>query len=188
MMKLKFLLLAVLLIAAVSCSTQDDESVVGLSAPELVVSDVTDTSFKVSWKAVEGAEEYKYEFDGKTDAVTETELTFSGLEAGATYTLKVKAVSAAAESEWAESSVTLLPKEEVAFNLEVRAEGFDLYVKTTPSDKDFTYYMEPVPESVFLEAGSDPAVLFGKMMSEYKNFFGSAQAAYDKICMKGDKN
>lgn len=82
MMKLKFLLLAVLLIAAVSCSTQDDESVVGLSAPELVVSDVTDTSFKVSWKAVEGAEEYKYEFDGKTDAVTETELTFSGLEAG----------------------------------------------------------------------------------------------------------
>lgn len=188
MMKLKFLLLAVLLIAAVSCSTQDDESVVGLSAPELVVSDVTDTSFKVSWKAVEGAEEYKYEFDGKTDAVTETELTFSGLEAGATYTLKVKAVSAAAESEWAESSVTLLPKEEVAFNLEVRAEGFDLYVQTTPSDKDFTYYMEPVPESVFLEAGSDPAVLFGKMMSEYKNFFGSAQAAYDKICMTGDKN
>lgn len=84
--------------------------------------------------------------------------------------------------------MTLLPKEEVAFNLEVRAEGFDLYVQTTPSDKDFTYYMEPVPESVFLEAGSDPAVLFGKMMSEYKNFFGSAQAAYDKICMTGDKN
>lgn len=103
-MRLKLLLFAAILIAAVSCSTQDDESVVSLPAPELVVSDVTDSSFKVSWKAIEGAEAYQYEFDGKTDVVTETELAFSGLEAGATYTLKVKAVSSATESEWAEST------------------------------------------------------------------------------------
>ena len=45
-MRLKLLLFAAILIAAVSCSTQDDESVVSLPAPELVVSDVTDSSFK----------------------------------------------------------------------------------------------------------------------------------------------
>ena len=189
-MRLKLLLFAAILIAAVSCSTQDDESVVSLPAPELVVSDVTDSSFKVSWKAIEGAEAYQYEFDGKTDVVTETELAFSGLEAGATYTLKVKAVSSATESEWAESTVTLNPKEEVPleFNMEVQMDGFDLYVKTSPSDKDATYYLEPIPESMFLEAGSDPAVLFKKMMTDYAGFFGSVSAAYNKICMTGDKS
>ena len=189
-MKLKLLLFAAILIAAVSCSTQDDEAVSSLSVPELVISDVTDSSFKVSWESVEGAEEYQYEFDGETGAVTETELSFSNLEAGATYALKVKAVSSAAESAWAESSVTLLPKEEVplAFNLEARAEGFDLYVTTSPSDKDATYYMEPLPESMYLEAGGDVEALFKRMMSDYTNFFGSVEAAYNRICMKGDKN
>lgn len=89
-------------------------------------------------------------------------MTFSELEAGATYTLKVKAVSAETESEWAESSVTLNLKEEVKFNLQVNIDGYDLYVQTSPTDKDFKYYMEPVPESMFLEAGSDPAVLIEK--------------------------
>lgn len=187
-MKLKLFLFVAILIAAVSCKTQDDESVFSLSAPELEISDVTDSSFKVTWKAIEGAEEYQYEFDGKTGAVAETELTFSELEAGATYTLKVKAVSAETESEWAESSVTLNPKEEVKFNLQVNIDGYDLYVQTSPTDKDFKYYMEPVPESMFLEAGSDPAVLIEKMMATYEQFYGSASAAYNNIVMSGDKN
>lgn len=76
-MKLKLFLFVAILIAVVSCKTQDDESVFSLSAPELEISDVTDSSFKVTWKAIEGAEEYQYEFDGKTGAVAETELTLS---------------------------------------------------------------------------------------------------------------
>lgn len=102
------ILAAAFLVLAVSCSKEKkEEEPTILSAPELSVAETTTDSFKVTWEAVEGAEKYGYEFEGNSDYVSETELSFSGLEAGATYSLKVKSVSASAESEWAEISVTL---------------------------------------------------------------------------------
>lgn len=187
-----FVFAAALLLAAVSCRKDGTEPVDGLSAPELKLAAKTATSFEVVWEPVEGASSYGYEFEGKDGNTQETALSFSGLVSDRTYTLKVRALSGTDESEWAEISVELKsdgqkPGPDVEFNLEVRSEGTDVIVKTTPSDKEFPYYFEPVPESMFVAAGSDAEAFFRQMMSDYTVYFGSAEAAFGKLAKTGDK-
>lgn len=187
-MKTRLLFAAACLLAALSCTKQSETPEEVLSAPVLKLEEKTETSFKVVWEPVEGAEKYGYEFEGTSDTVTGTELSFTELEPGATYTLKVKSVSSESESEWAEIDVTLDEKqpEPFSFNMSVTSEGMTITVVTSPTDKEKTYYFEPVPKSLYEEFGSDAEALFTSMMSEYTQYYGSAAAAYEKICMKGD--
>lgn len=180
---------AACLLAVSSCNkvVETDDGV--LSAPVLKLEEKTETSFRVVWEPVEGAEKYGYEFEGTSGQVDVAEITLSGLEPGSSYCLKVKSISSDAESEWAEIAVTLDENQPVpfSFNMKVSAEGMTVKVVTSPTDKEATYYFEPVPKSLFEEFGSDPEALFASMMSDYMRHYGSAAAAYEKICMKGDK-
>lgn len=187
-----FVFAAALLLAAVSCKKEGTEPVDGLSAPELKLVTKTSTSFEVLWAPVEGASSYGYEFEGEDGNTLETSLSFTELESGRVYTLKVRALSETDKSDWDEISVELEPDgqepgTDVEFNLEVRSEGTDIIVKTAPSDKEFPYYFEPIPESMFAAAGSDAEAFFRQMMSDYMGYFGSAEAAFGKLAKTGDK-
>lgn len=104
------ILAAAFLVIAASCNKEKpEEEPISLSAPQLSVAETTTDSFRITWEPVEGAEKYAYEFQGSNDYVTVTELSFTGLEPGETYNVKVKSVSSSTESEWAEIDVTLEP-------------------------------------------------------------------------------
>lgn len=195
-MKTKFILfVAACLMLAASCEKNqgNGDGDKELAAPALEIKETTPTSFKVIWSAVEGAEKYDYEFNGQAESVDKTELEFTGLETDKTYTLKVRSVSESQSlvSDWAEISVELKSGEtpaSVEFNLSVTSEGLNVIVKTAPSDKTFPYYVEPIPASMYEAAGNDPEAFFSQMMSDYAVAFGSASAAYDKICKTGDQD
>ena len=157
------LLCAALLAAAVSCNT-DEEGIV-LSTPVLSIADTTSTSFTVAWEAVENADMYTYEFGEDQASTEELSVTFDGLVPDSMYTVKVKAVSTSAsvESEWAEISVTLLSQDSEIPKLNLVAEmtdRFTLNVRTSPTDKELPYYFEPVPGSMYEDAGNEPEAVF----------------------------
>lgn len=88
-----------------------------LGKPELTVSDIIASGFKVSWKAVKNAEKYVYKVgDAAEKETTELSFTADALKHSTEYTVKVKAVPSAAqaeysvESEWAETKVTTAGK------------------------------------------------------------------------------
>ena len=185
------LLCAALLAAAVSCNT-DEEGIV-LSTPVLSIADTTSTSFTVAWEAVENADMYTYEFGEDQASTEELSVTFDGLVPDSMYTVKVKAVSTSAsvESEWAEISVTLLSQEAETPKLNIVAEmtdRFTLNVRTSPTDKELPYYFEPVPGSVYEDAGNEPEAVLQDMLASYLRYYGDAAAAYAELAMTGDRN
>lgn len=185
------LLCAALLAAAVSCNT-DEEGIV-LSTPVLSIADTTSTSFTVAWEAVENADMYTYEFGEDQASTEELSVTFDGLVPDSMYTVKVKAVSTSAsvESEWAEISVTLLSQDSEIPKLNIVAEmtdRFTLNVRTSPTDKELSYYFEPLPGSVYEDAGNEPEAVLQDMLASYLQYYGDAAAAYAELAMTGDRN
>lgn len=186
-----FFYAAAFALLAVSCDKNSGEDM-QLQAPVLELAGSTASSFRVVWNAVDGADSYDYEFDGSQGRTELTELEFSGLVTDTVYSLKVRSVATQSElvSDWAEISVDLTGEgvQSVTFNLEAIAEGMKIVVTTSPSDKNFPYYLEPVPASMYDEAGSDAETFFKNMMTEFGAYFGSPSAAFDEISMVGDQN
>lgn len=82
-----------------------------LATPTLNVADQNETSFTVSWSAVQNAVSYGYTLnDGAEQNTAETSVSFTDLEAG-TYTVKVKAIAPEGDefedSQWGSISVTI---------------------------------------------------------------------------------
>ena len=185
------LLCAAVLAAAVSCNT-DEEGVV-LDTPVLSIADTTSTSFTVAWEAVENADMYTYEFREEQASTESLSVTFDGLIPDSMYTVKVKAVSTSAsvESEWAEISVTLLSQEAETPKLNLVAEmtdRFTLNVRTSPTDKELSYYFEPLPGSVYEDAGNEPEAVLQDMLASYLQYYGDAATAFAELAMTGDGN
>lgn len=182
---------AAVLAAAVSCNT-DEEGVV-LDTPVLSIADTTSTSFTVAWEAVENADMYTYEFREEQASTESLSVTFDGLIPDSMYTVKVKAVSTSAsvESEWAEISVTLLSQEAETPKLNLVAEmtdRFTLNVRTSPTDKELSYYFEPLPGSVYEDAGNEPEAVLQDMLASYLQYYGDAATAFAELAMTGDGN
>ncbi len=182
---------AAVLAAAVSCNT-DEEGVV-LDTPVLSIADTTSTSFTVAWEAVENADMYTYEFREEQASTESLSVTFDGLIPDSMYTVKVKAVSTSAsvESEWAEISVTLLSQEAETPKLNLVAEmtdRFALNVRTSPTDKELSYYFEPLPGSVYEDAGNEPEAVLQDMLASYQQYYGDAATAFAELAMTGDGN
>ena len=164
-----------------------------LSTPVLSIADTTSTSFTVAWEAVENADMYTYEFGEDQASTEELSVTFDGLVPDSMYTVKVKAVSTSAsvESEWAEISVTLLSQDSEIPKLNLVAEmtdRFTLNVRTSPTDKELPYYFEPVPGSMYEDAGNEPEAVLQDMLASYLRYYGDAAAAYAELAMTGDRN
>ena len=183
---------AAVLAAVVSCNT--DEKGVVLDTPVLSIADTTSTSFTVAWEAVENADMYTYEFREEQASTESLSVTFDGLIPDSMYTVKVKAVSTSAsvESEWAEISVTLLSQEAETPKLNLVAEmtdRFTLNVRTSPTDKELSYYFEPpLPGSVYEDAGNEPEAVLQDMLASYLQYYGDAATAFAELAMTGDGN
>lgn len=116
---------------------------VKLAAPVLAVdsTSLSETSFTVTWSAVENAVAYAYVLDNSEEqTVNTTNASFSGLTAGTQYTVKVKSVAAEEngeylDSEWTAINVTTLspeePDEPAVEEIIVDPESLSLYVGET---------------------------------------------------------
>lgn len=152
-----------------------------LAAPVLEKSAITDSSFTISWEAVENAEGYVYDFGGEEKSTAETSVDFSGLEAETDYTVRVKATSSAentADSEWSEITVTTLEKEEEP-DIPVE-EGLTFTV--TDDDITSTYiYMTVIP--------SDETAQYSYILTDTKTVEGYSdlsELAYLLINISGE--
>lgn len=182
---------AAVLAAVTACKTDEDGIV--LETPVLSIADTTSTSFTVAWEAVENADMYTYEFREEQASTESLSVTFDGLIPDSMYTVKVKAVSTSAsvESEWAEISVTLLSQEAETPKLNLVAEmtdRFTLNVRTSPTDKELSYYFEPLPGSVYEDAGNEPEAVLQDMLASYQQYYGDAATAFAELAMTGDGN
>ena len=78
-----------------------------LETPVVEASDVAETSFTISWGAVEGADSYTVNLKGKNYSTTETSYKFENLNAGE-YSVRVKAIGAGyKDSDFGSVTVTL---------------------------------------------------------------------------------
>ena len=191
-MKQRSILLCAAVLAAVTACKTDEDGIV-LGTPVLSIADTTSTSFTVAWEAVENADMYTYEFREEQASTESLSVTFDGLIPDSMYTVKVKAVSTSAsvESEWAEISVTLLSQEAETPKLNLVAEmtdRFTLNVRTSPTDKELSYYFEPLPGSVYEDAGNEPEAVLQDMLASYLQYYGDAATAFAELAMTGDGN
>ena len=108
------MMIAAAVFAFAACEkTGDDDGTTGggnnggkLATPELAETH-TETSFTLTWGAVENAEAYMLNLDGKFHNTEECSYTFENLNAGS-YTVRVKATAEGyEESDWAKITVTL---------------------------------------------------------------------------------
>lgn len=108
------MMIAAAVFAFAACEkTGDDDGTTGggnkggkLATPELAETH-TETSFTLTWGAVENAEAYMLNLDGKFHNTEECSYTFENLNAG-NYTVRVKATAEGyEESDWAKITVTL---------------------------------------------------------------------------------
>ena len=93
----------------VSCGKQETNPVM-LETPVANISNSTETSFTVSWEAVENAAYYLYIFNSSTQGTTdENSIEFTGLTEGEKYTFIIKAVaekeSVYQDSKWSIKAV-----------------------------------------------------------------------------------
>ncbi len=182
---------AAVLAAVTACKTDEDGIV--LETPVLSIADTTSTSFTVAWEAVENADMYTYEFREEQASTESLSVTFDGLTPDSMYAVRVKAVSTSAsvESDWAEISVTLLSQEAETPKLNIVAEmtdRFTLNVRTSPTDKELSYYFEPLPGSVYEDAGNEPEAVLQDMLASYLQYYGDAATAFAELAMTGDGN
>lgn len=78
-----------------------------LETPVVEASEVAETSFTISWGAVEGADSYTVNLKGKNYSTTETSYKFENLNAGE-YSVRVKAIGAGyKDSDFGSVTVTL---------------------------------------------------------------------------------
>ena len=94
-MKNQIIIPAIILSALmiVSCGKQETNPVM-LETPVANISNSTETSFTVSWEAVENAAYYLYIFNSSTQGTTdENSIEFTGLTEGEKYTFIIKAVA-----------------------------------------------------------------------------------------------
>ncbi|HIZ85429.1 MAG TPA: hypothetical protein IAC04_02950 [Candidatus Coprenecus stercoravium] len=185
------LLLAAGALSVVSCKNDKGQTTM-LQAPELSIEGQTSTSFAVVWNAVEGADQYSYEFNGQTDKTTETRLEFKDLVTDTVYVVKVKAGSSVtgSESEWAERTVTLsssMINTDGSFEVSTTSNGTDLTVNIVPKDKEMPYFVDVLPESYYVEDfGSDKDSAFnGILLTAYNTY---ADDAFDEINLTGDRS
>ncbi len=96
MKNIKGLVLAAVIVAAVSsCAKEDElrEQTGPLPAPDVIVTELGRTGFTVSWDAVTDAGGYAYSFNaGEEQTTRNTSLVFSDLEPSASYVFTVKTV------------------------------------------------------------------------------------------------
>lgn len=126
--------------------------------PEITVSDLTTTSFMLSWNEVEKSSGFIYTFGLKGESVeetatTETEMSFSGLTPGATYVFRLRSVPSEeyeAEydpSSWAEENITLpLPQPLAAPTVKVeRASSIHTEIswQAVPDAAQYEYMLDP---------------------------------------------
>lgn len=187
---------AIVATAFVSCNRDELKDTV-LDAPVLEVSETSPTSFTVAWKEVSGADMYAYEFKEEQASTESLSVTFNGLETDTTYTLRVRAVSTVASvvSDWSEISVDLVSgggSEDPVFSVNLSTQmkpGYILNVKTSPADKEYPYYFEPVPGSVYETFGNDPEAMFADIISTYLLYYqGDKANAFENLHMTGDKD
>lgn len=191
-MKQRSILLCAAVLAAVTACKTDEDGIV-LETPVLSIADTTSTSFTVAWEAVENADMYTYEFREEQASTESLSVTFDGLTPDSMYAVRVKAVSTSAsvESDWAEISVTLLSQEAETPKLNIVAEmtdRFTLNVRTSPTDKELSYYFEPLPGSVYEDAGNEPEAVLQDMLASYLQYYGDAATAFAELAMTGDGN
>lgn len=107
------MMIAAAAVAFVACGESNDEPVNGggtttggkLAAPTVEVAEVTETGFTLQWAAVEGADSYRVNMDGKNYTTAETTYTFENLNAG-NYTVRVMASGEGRQdSDWSKVSV-----------------------------------------------------------------------------------
>lgn len=80
-----------LLLAAVACTKEETPAQTSLPEPKVRVSDVTSTSFSVSWDVVTDAGAYTYIFNDKDTVMTrERSVSFAGLEPSVEYSFSVR--------------------------------------------------------------------------------------------------
>lgn len=94
-MKNQIIIPAIILSALmiISCGKQETNPVM-LETPVANISNSTETSFTVSWEAVENAAYYLYIFNSSTQGTTdENSIEFTGLTEGEKYTFIIKAVA-----------------------------------------------------------------------------------------------
>lgn len=86
------------LLGLCACSSDDDVSgkttgTTPLPEPQVIVSELTTTGFKLRWEAVEGAAAYVYTFNGgEQTPLTECGITFGDLERRKEYVVAVQAI------------------------------------------------------------------------------------------------
>lgn len=129
-----------------------------VNEPVLTLSDITTTSFNVSWDPVDKAGSYVYMFALKGEnaeevTTTETALSFIDLTPGATYTLKVRSIPAEElegsydPSSWAGEDITLpLPQPLDAPVVTVdRASSIHTEIswKAVPGAAQYEYLLDP---------------------------------------------
>ena len=80
-----------LLLAAVACTKEETPERTSLPEPKVRVSDVTSTSFSVSWDVVTDAGAYTYIFnDNDTVTTRERSVSFADLEPSVEYSFSVR--------------------------------------------------------------------------------------------------
>lgn len=181
-MRLKTIILTIACICGILSCKPDEKQIDSLDAPVLSIHNRTSSSFTVTWNAVNGAESYEYECNGMEGGTHDTFISMSGLTAGTTYTVRVRAVSTtlALSSEWAEIEVEL--ENNSIFNLVVEAEENTLHVSASPEDKNLIYHLEVFTEELFEISGKDPELAFSTMMSDFLAY----GISFDQIRMQGD--
>lgn len=84
------------LLGLCACSSDDDVADTSgktpVAQPQVIVSELTTTGFKIRWEAVEGAGAYVYTFNGSEETSTDAcQLSFGDLERQKEYVVAVKA-------------------------------------------------------------------------------------------------
>lgn len=130
--------------------------------PEVVFSEITETSFKASWEPIEGAEGYRCEvsmMNGEDNVairlnnITQTSFTVDRLRPGQEYKVRVAVRSGNKTSrEWFNGTVTTAGSsvsctfELLPFEKYDASSGYVLpYAKVTPSEENAYYWVSAVP-------------------------------------------
>ncbi len=164
--KLLIIFVALFVFLSVSCEKQNVQSEpVQLAAPAITeVTGITETSFTISWAAVENATYYPYVLnEGADDQIksftSETQVTFTGLVPG-TYEFKVKSAgdeNLTIESEY--STYTVVLEEIPEFTFDVRnIEPKSATVAVLPAEEVGTYYYD-ITDPIYLEEMGEEAFL-----------------------------
>lgn len=204
MNKLKSILLFAAFACAISCEQPEPAPVPAtkLEAPAITLESKTDSSFTISWEAVENAGCYSVDFMGDITDTESLEAGYSGLESGQTYEISVKAVPADlekyTESDWTKFSVTLDtsatvepepdPEKYFDINIDFDEAAMMMYCSITPTDMEMYYYRETMTQAQVNELGGGSVEdAWQAALDSYYAIFGSSIWDYYIITVGFDK-